>query len=422
MADIDDQEDQEGFDGSADANGSQVPPGPRNVIIEKIETGFGFNVRGQVTEGGQMKSINGELYAPLQHVSAVLKGGAAEKAGIIVGDRILAVNGVDVEGATHKQVVDLIRSGGDKLSLSVIAVPTEPVSTSLSQVSNASDDYQDIDYDYTERKTLPISIPDYRTIETPEETYIVSFNLSQHLVFNIYLSGKLICSKRYSQFVDLHNALKRHFIDYPFPKLPGKWPFSLSEQKLDNRRRGLETYIEKVSAVKVIAEHNIMQEFLYPEMEEEINHSENSKHSDAQAHTKQLLAHAAPDSASTEVEMRIQLPDRSICTVCIPRHGSTQHAYEQLVKKMEISEETAMAFSLFQMLDNNFIRLLAPTEKVHEVYIDNYKNGEVTCIAMKRWLFNTKLESQLCHDDTALNYIFWEVGLVARCMLLILLS
>ncbi|KAF6023341.1 hypothetical protein EB796_018354 [Bugula neritina] len=91
MADIDDQEDQEGFDGSADANGSQVPPGPRNVIIEKIETGFGFNVRGQVTEGGQMKSINGELYAPLQHVSAVLKGGAAEKAGIIVGDRILAV-------------------------------------------------------------------------------------------------------------------------------------------------------------------------------------------------------------------------------------------------------------------------------------------------------------------------------------------
>ncbi|KAF6034492.1 SNX27 [Bugula neritina] len=97
-----------------------------------------------------------------------------------------------------------------------------------------------------------------------------------------------------------------------------------------------------------------MQEFLYPEMEEENNHSENSKHSDAQAHTKQLLAHAAPDSASTEVEMRIQLPDRSICTVCIPRHGSTQHAYEQLVKKMEISEETAMAFSLFQMLDNNF--------------------------------------------------------------------
>lgn len=65
--------------------------GPRIVTIYKTETGFGFNVRGQVSEGGQLRSINGELYAPLQHVSAVLDGGAAEKAGIRKGDRILEV-------------------------------------------------------------------------------------------------------------------------------------------------------------------------------------------------------------------------------------------------------------------------------------------------------------------------------------------
>ena len=38
---------------------------------------------------GQLKSINGVLYAPLQHVSAILEGGAAEKAGVRPGDRIL---------------------------------------------------------------------------------------------------------------------------------------------------------------------------------------------------------------------------------------------------------------------------------------------------------------------------------------------
>lgn len=65
--------------------------GPRVVTIYKTETGFGFNVRGQVSEGGQLRSINGELYAPLQHVSAVLDNGAAEKAGIKKGDRILEV-------------------------------------------------------------------------------------------------------------------------------------------------------------------------------------------------------------------------------------------------------------------------------------------------------------------------------------------
>jgi len=65
--------------------------GPRVVTITKSETGFGFNVRGQVSEGGVLKSINGVLYAPLQHVSAVLEGGAAQRAGIRKGDRILEV-------------------------------------------------------------------------------------------------------------------------------------------------------------------------------------------------------------------------------------------------------------------------------------------------------------------------------------------
>ena len=65
--------------------------GPRIVRIYKSDTGFGFNVRGQVSEGGQLRSINGELYAPLQHVSAVLEGGAAERAGVVKGDRILEV-------------------------------------------------------------------------------------------------------------------------------------------------------------------------------------------------------------------------------------------------------------------------------------------------------------------------------------------
>lgn len=65
--------------------------GPRLVRIVKSDSGYGFNVRGQVSEGGQLRSINGELYAPLQHVSAVLPGGAADRAGINKGDRILEV-------------------------------------------------------------------------------------------------------------------------------------------------------------------------------------------------------------------------------------------------------------------------------------------------------------------------------------------
>ena len=65
--------------------------GPHPVKVVKNQQGFGFNVRGQVSEGGQLKSIGGELYAPMQYISQVLEGGPAEKAGLKIGDRILEV-------------------------------------------------------------------------------------------------------------------------------------------------------------------------------------------------------------------------------------------------------------------------------------------------------------------------------------------
>ena len=64
---------------------------PHTVTVVKNQHGFGFNVRGQVSEGGQYKSIGGQLYAPMQYISAVMKEGPAEAAGLKIGDRILEV-------------------------------------------------------------------------------------------------------------------------------------------------------------------------------------------------------------------------------------------------------------------------------------------------------------------------------------------
>ena len=64
---------------------------PRSIIVRKSSNGFGFNVRGQVLEGGQVKAIHGTLYGPLQHVSAVSTRGSAERAGLCIGDKILEV-------------------------------------------------------------------------------------------------------------------------------------------------------------------------------------------------------------------------------------------------------------------------------------------------------------------------------------------
>ena len=59
------------------------------------------------------------------------------------------------------------------------------------------------------------------------------------------MAGRHLCSRRYSEFDSLHSKLKREFVDFNFPKMPGKKLFQLTEQQLDARRRGLEQYLEK---------------------------------------------------------------------------------------------------------------------------------------------------------------------------------
>ncbi len=60
-----------------------------------------------------------------------------------------------------------------------------------------------------------------------------------------YLLGRHLCSRRYREFSSLHQQLKQEFPDFPFSTLPKKWPFKLSDQQLDARRRGLEQYLDK---------------------------------------------------------------------------------------------------------------------------------------------------------------------------------
>ncbi|KAL9820850.1 uncharacterized protein GJ701_017360 isoform 2-T2 [Geothlypis trichas] len=88
--------DEEGEVRAGARNGSGRPPqaGPASSASSSRSQGYGFNVRGQVSEGGQLRAINGELFAPLQRVSAVLGGGAADCAGGAQrGPRILEEHG-----------------------------------------------------------------------------------------------------------------------------------------------------------------------------------------------------------------------------------------------------------------------------------------------------------------------------------------
>lgn len=399
------------------------PPDPRVVHIRKTETGFGFNVRGQVNEGGPLKSINGRLYAPLQHVSAVLEGGAAEMAGVIRGDRILEVNGVNVEGATHKTVVDLIKSGSDELTLTVISVsPHEAAKLEPSEEAT----YYNAYYDYSEKRSLPISIPEYTWVEpntnnngtsslnktANSTTYpavngqATKTNNSQYhnnhhyntqydqynnhspgekfVVFHIYMAGRHLCSRRYREFSQLHNNLKREFPDFNFPKLPGKWPLKLSDQQLDTRRRGLEQYLEKVCAVRVIAESDIMQDFLTD------------------------LDDDGQITSATPIDMKVMLPDRSTIVIKTKKNSTTVQVYQQVIQAINLSREAAPYFALFEIVEYHFERMLRPDEFPHNLYIQNYSTATPTCLLLRKWLFTLEREVQLSSIDSLAESFFFH--------------
>lgn len=84
----------------------------------------------------------------------------------------LSSNGVSVEGATHKQVVDLIRAGEKELVLAVLSVPA--------QEADGLEGGEDIqpNYDYSDKQAVPISIPTYKHVEQHSERFVVSTRAS----------------------------------------------------------------------------------------------------------------------------------------------------------------------------------------------------------------------------------------------------
>ncbi|XP_035150446.3 tyrosine-protein phosphatase non-receptor type 13 isoform X8 [Callithrix jacchus] len=96
---------------------SSSPPKPGDIFeveLAKTDNSLGISVTVLFDKGGVNTSVrHGGIY-----VKAVIPKGAAESDGRIhKGDRVLAVNGVSLEGATHKQAVETLRNTGQVVHL-----------------------------------------------------------------------------------------------------------------------------------------------------------------------------------------------------------------------------------------------------------------------------------------------------------------
>uniref|UniRef100_A0A3Q4M2A5 PDZ domain-containing protein n=1 Tax=Neolamprologus brichardi TaxID=32507 RepID=A0A3Q4M2A5_NEOBR len=99
----------------------------KNAVLQKKENeGFGFVLRGAKAETPIEEFTPTPAFPALQYLESVDVEGVAWRAGLRTGDFLIEVNGVNVVKVGHKQVVSLIRQGGNRLLMKVVSVTRKP--------------------------------------------------------------------------------------------------------------------------------------------------------------------------------------------------------------------------------------------------------------------------------------------------------
>ncbi|XP_052007791.1 SH3 and multiple ankyrin repeat domains protein 3-like [Xyrauchen texanus] len=101
----------------------------KNAALQKKDNeGFGFVLRGAKAETPIEEFTPTPAFPALQYLESVDVEGVAWRAGLRTGDFLIEVNGVNVVKVGHKQVVSLIRHGGNSLLMKVVSVTRKPES------------------------------------------------------------------------------------------------------------------------------------------------------------------------------------------------------------------------------------------------------------------------------------------------------
>lgn len=85
---------------------------PRLCFLVRSDTGYGFN-------------LHSEKSKPGQYIRALDPGSPADRAGLKPQDRLIEVNGVNIESMRHAEVVAFIKNGGKETRLLVVDPDTD---------------------------------------------------------------------------------------------------------------------------------------------------------------------------------------------------------------------------------------------------------------------------------------------------------
>ncbi|XP_071104641.1 Na(+)/H(+) exchange regulatory cofactor NHE-RF1-like isoform X1 [Haliotis cracherodii] len=146
---------------------------PRLCHIKKRAdfNGYGFN-------------LHAERDKPGQYIGKIDEDSPAERADLREGDRIVAVNGTNIESETHQRVIELVKSGGDETTLLVLDKDTDEyyksrgitVSTDLDEVRRISSVTEAVQeqVEATQAAEVEAELPPPEDIPSPPEELVTA--------------------------------------------------------------------------------------------------------------------------------------------------------------------------------------------------------------------------------------------------------
>ncbi|KAG5674703.1 hypothetical protein PVAND_004655 [Polypedilum vanderplanki] len=201
--------------------------------------------------------------------------------------------------------------------------------------------------------------------------------------FNIFINGSFHCCLRYKQLHSLHQQLKQSLSNLILPYFPPKKLLTLTQNELEQRRLGLERYLQLIGQDPVLSKSNLLRTFLL----------------NAQQESAFIEAY--------ETSIDIFLMNGYRISVNINTTECSSKVLEKALRSIDLSEDCTYYFALFLIRKetNGSITLIRKLLDFESPFISLRTASDCEIVIRKNY-WDSSYDLDLMRDRIALNLLY----------------
>ncbi|KAL7040992.1 hypothetical protein ACKWTF_000571 [Chironomus riparius] len=217
----------------------------------------------------------------------------------------------------------------------------------------------------------------------PETEQFVQNGSNAFIGYNIFINGSFHCCLRYKQLHSLHEQLKKSLANLSLPQFPPKKFLTLTQSELEQRRLGLERYLQLIGQDPVISKSNLLRTFFLSAQQES----------------------AFIETYETTIDVFLMNEYR--ISVNISTTECSSKVLEKALRAIDLSEDCTYYFALFLIRkdSNGSVTLLRKLLDFESPFI-SLRTANDCEIVIRRNYWDSSYDLDLMRDRIALNLLY----------------